>query len=96
MDFHRVLWIYVDLHCFSRISMVSSRTLFLSSVRRRWWGLNPTAGTPPLDLFFFRPDKSPGSPSSHNPILHFLILSSGKMDPLGSNQGLGIFFLPGL
>ena len=63
-------WIYVDLHWFSWISMVSSRTLFLSSVRQKWWGLNPTAGTPPLDLFFFRPDKSPGLPSSHNPILH--------------------------
>ena len=73
---------------------VSSRTLFLSW--RRWWGLNPTAGTPPLDLFFFRPDKSPGLPSAHNPISHLLILSSGKMDPLGSNRGLGISFLPGL
>ena len=78
------------------LHLVSSRTLFRSSVRRRWWGLNPSAGTPPLDLFFFRPDKSAGLPSSHKPILQFLILSSGKMDPLGSNQGLGILFLPGL
>ena len=73
-----------------------SGTLFLSSVRQRWWGLNPSAGTPPLDLLFFRPDKRPGLPSSHNPISHLLILSSGKMDPLGSNRGLGILFLPGL
>ena len=53
----------------------------LSSVRRSWWGLNPSAGTPPLHLFFFRPDKRPGLPSCHNPTLHLLILSSGKMDP---------------
>ena len=87
------MWICIDFHEFQWF--LPEHFFFLLS-GEGGGALNPTAGTPPLDLFFFRPDKSPGLPSSHNPILHFLILSSRKMDPLGSNQGLGIFFLPGV
>ena len=41
--------------------------LFLSSVRRRSWGLHPSAGTPPLDLFSSVRIRAQGYPRPTTP-----------------------------